>query len=136
MVFKGSALLTRSRTNSSPFIAFCSSPRCYARGCAIVTCGLSYRTISAAAPLLRSAIPTAIWRAAMDGCWKRRALRHARSPPPTRLANGPNDRTPSIGQLNKALDEAIGRGWAVVDMKNDWRRIFPFEQEAPLSYDS
>jgi hypothetical protein len=35
------------------------------------------------------------------------------------------DRSPSIGQLDKALDEAKARGWTVVDMKNDWRRIFP-----------
>jgi haloacid dehalogenase-like hydrolase len=37
------------------------------------------------------------------------------------------DRNPSIGQLDKALDEAEAKGWTVVDMKNDWRRIFPFE---------
>jgi len=37
------------------------------------------------------------------------------------------DRTPSIRQLDKALDEANAKGWTVVDMKNDWRRIFPFE---------
>jgi phosphoglycolate phosphatase-like HAD superfamily hydrolase len=37
------------------------------------------------------------------------------------------DRTPSIGQLDKALDEANAKGWTVVDMKNDWRRVFPFE---------
>jgi phosphoglycolate phosphatase-like HAD superfamily hydrolase len=37
------------------------------------------------------------------------------------------DRNPSIGQLDKALDEANARGWTVVDMKNDWRRVFPFE---------
>jgi hypothetical protein len=37
------------------------------------------------------------------------------------------DRTPSIGQLDKALDEANAKGWTVVDMKNDWRRIFPSE---------
>jgi hypothetical protein len=37
------------------------------------------------------------------------------------------DRGPSIGQLDKALDEANVMGWTVVDMKNDWRRIFPFE---------
>jgi len=36
------------------------------------------------------------------------------------------DREPSIGQLDKALDEANARGWTVVDMKNDWRRVFPF----------
>ena len=33
----------------------------------------------------------------------------------------------SIGQLDKALDEANAKGWTVVDMKNDWRRVFPFE---------
>ena len=37
------------------------------------------------------------------------------------------DRTPSIGQLDKALDEANAKGWTVVDMKNDWRSVFPFE---------
>jgi phosphoglycolate phosphatase-like HAD superfamily hydrolase len=37
------------------------------------------------------------------------------------------DRKSPIGQLDKALDEANARGWAVADMKNDWRRIFPFE---------
>jgi hypothetical protein len=37
------------------------------------------------------------------------------------------DRNLSIGQLDKALDEATARGWTVVDMKNDWQRVFPFE---------
>jgi phosphoglycolate phosphatase-like HAD superfamily hydrolase len=37
------------------------------------------------------------------------------------------DRSSSIGQLDKALDEANAKGWTVVDMKNDWRRIFPFQ---------
>jgi phosphoglycolate phosphatase-like HAD superfamily hydrolase len=37
------------------------------------------------------------------------------------------DRNPSIGQLDKALDEANAKGWTVVDMQNDWRRVFPFE---------
>ena len=37
------------------------------------------------------------------------------------------DRDPSIGQLDKALDEASANGWTVVDMKNDWRRVFSFE---------
>jgi hypothetical protein len=31
-----------------------------------------------------------------------------------------------IGRLDKALDEAIARGWPVVDMKTDWTRL-PFE---------
>ena len=37
------------------------------------------------------------------------------------------DRTSSIGRLDKALDEAQARGWTVVSMKDDWKRIFPFE---------
>jgi phosphoglycolate phosphatase-like HAD superfamily hydrolase len=37
------------------------------------------------------------------------------------------DRTPSIGRLDKALDEANAKGWTVVGMQNDWRRVFPFE---------
>ena len=39
------------------------------------------------------------------------------------------DRKSSIGQLDKALDEAKSKGWTVVDMKNDWKVIFPFEQK-------
>ncbi len=35
------------------------------------------------------------------------------------------DRQSSIGKLDKALDEAQHRGWTVVDMKNDWKTIFP-----------
>ena len=31
------------------------------------------------------------------------------------------------GRLDGALDEAHAKGWTVVDMKNDWRRVFPFE---------
>jgi len=34
-------------------------------------------------------------------------------------------RQSSIGRLDKALDEAQGRGWTVVDMKQDWKTIFP-----------
>jgi hypothetical protein len=37
------------------------------------------------------------------------------------------DRTSDIGHLDKALDEATKRGWTVVDMKTDWKRIFPFD---------
>src|SRR6185295_13045230 len=35
------------------------------------------------------------------------------------------DRTSHIGKLDKGLDEATQRGWTVVDMKKDWKRIFP-----------
>jgi phosphoglycolate phosphatase-like HAD superfamily hydrolase len=35
------------------------------------------------------------------------------------------DRHSQIGKLDKALDEATKRGWTVVDMKQDWKAIFP-----------
>ena len=38
------------------------------------------------------------------------------------------DRKSSIGRLDKALDEAQAKGWTVVDMKRDWKIIFPFEK--------
>jgi hypothetical protein len=37
------------------------------------------------------------------------------------------DRKSSFGHLDKALDAATLNKWTVVDMKNDWKRIFPFE---------
>jgi phosphoglycolate phosphatase-like HAD superfamily hydrolase len=37
------------------------------------------------------------------------------------------DRQSSIGRLDKGLDEAQARGWTVVDMKKDWKRVYPFE---------
>lgn len=39
------------------------------------------------------------------------------------------DRTSSFGRLDKALDEARAKGWTVVDMKNDWKIIYPFEKK-------
>jgi phosphoserine phosphatase len=39
------------------------------------------------------------------------------------------DRQSPIGKLDKALDEANANGWTVVDMKKDWKRIFPFSAE-------
>jgi len=36
------------------------------------------------------------------------------------------DRNSSVGRLDKALDVARAEGWTVVDMKNDWKTIFPF----------
>ena len=38
------------------------------------------------------------------------------------------DRTSSIGRLDKGLDEAHANGWTVVDMKNDWKMVFPDKQ--------
>jgi phosphoglycolate phosphatase-like HAD superfamily hydrolase len=37
------------------------------------------------------------------------------------------DRQSHIGKLDKALDEAKAKGWTVVDMKADWRKVFPFQ---------
>ena len=37
------------------------------------------------------------------------------------------DRQSHIGRLDKALDEAMAKGWTVVDMKTDWRKIYAFE---------
>jgi phosphoserine phosphatase len=39
-----------------------------------------------------------------------------------------DDRQSHIGKLDKALDEALQRDWTVVDMKKDWKRIYPFEK--------
>jgi phosphoserine phosphatase len=35
------------------------------------------------------------------------------------------DRQSSVGKLDQGLDEAKARGWTVVDMKNDWKVIYP-----------
>jgi hypothetical protein len=35
------------------------------------------------------------------------------------------DRKSPIGALDKALDEALSRGWTVVNMKDDWNTVFP-----------
>jgi len=37
------------------------------------------------------------------------------------------DRKSKIGHLDKALDEALNSGWTVVDMKNDWKVVYPFQ---------
>ena len=34
------------------------------------------------------------------------------------------DRASSIGRLDAALDDALAKGWTVVDMKRDWNRVF------------
>jgi phosphoglycolate phosphatase-like HAD superfamily hydrolase len=38
------------------------------------------------------------------------------------------DRKTTVGRLDKALDLAPKNGWTVVDMKYDWKIIFPFEK--------
>ena len=37
------------------------------------------------------------------------------------------DRKSHIGRLDKALDEAKAKGWTTVDMKKDWKLIYPDE---------
>jgi hypothetical protein len=37
------------------------------------------------------------------------------------------DRESSIGRLDKGLDEANEKAWTVIDMKNDWKVVYPFE---------
>ena len=39
------------------------------------------------------------------------------------------DRSSSIGRLDKALDEAQSEGWTIIDMKKDWKHIFPFSNK-------
>jgi phosphoglycolate phosphatase-like HAD superfamily hydrolase len=37
------------------------------------------------------------------------------------------DRDSRIGKLARGLDEAPKRGWTIVSMKNDWKRVFPHD---------
>jgi len=39
------------------------------------------------------------------------------------------DRKSSMGRLDKGLDEAHAKGWTVVDMKQDWKVIYPPAKE-------
>jgi hypothetical protein len=38
------------------------------------------------------------------------------------------DRKSSVGQLDKALDEARAKNWTVVNMKKDWKKVFAWEK--------
>ena len=38
------------------------------------------------------------------------------------------DKDSHVGRLDKALAEANGNGWTVIDMKNDWKVIYPFQK--------
>ena len=39
------------------------------------------------------------------------------------------DRNSSVGRLDKGLDEAKSNGWSIIDMKKDWKVVYPFEIE-------
>ncbi len=38
------------------------------------------------------------------------------------------DRDTHVGRLVRALDEAPKRGWTVVDMRTDWKVVYPFQK--------
>jgi hypothetical protein len=42
------------------------------------------------------------------------------------------DRESPVGRLSKALDESGERGWIVVDMKADWKKVFAFDTKDAL----
>jgi phosphoglycolate phosphatase-like HAD superfamily hydrolase len=62
------------------------------------------------------------WTAAGDGARFMGLVRHTDA-----QREWAYDRQSSIGRLDKALDEATARGWSVVDMKRDWKKVYPFE---------
>ena len=37
------------------------------------------------------------------------------------------DRKSHVGTLDKVLDQADAKGWVIVDMKDDWKQVFPGE---------
>ncbi len=37
------------------------------------------------------------------------------------------DRNSPVGHLDKALDEAVEKGWTIVDMAREWKVIYPFQ---------
>ncbi|WMD22049.1 HAD family hydrolase [Achromobacter seleniivolatilans] len=39
------------------------------------------------------------------------------------------DRDSKIGRLDKALDEATNKGWVIVDMAKEWKRVYAFENQ-------
>ena len=39
------------------------------------------------------------------------------------------DKDSAVGRLDKALEEAKAKGWTVVDMKKDWKTVFPVAQK-------
>jgi phosphoglycolate phosphatase-like HAD superfamily hydrolase len=63
------------------------------------------------------------WTAAGDGARFMGIVRHTDGEPEWAY-----DRQSSIGRLDKALDEAMQKGWTVVDMKQDWKVIYPFQK--------
>jgi phosphoglycolate phosphatase-like HAD superfamily hydrolase len=63
------------------------------------------------------------WTAAGDGARFMGIVRHTDAE-----REWAYDRQSSIGRLDKALDEATQKGWTVVDMKQDWKVVYPFQK--------
>jgi hypothetical protein len=63
------------------------------------------------------------WTAAGDGARFISIIRHTDA-----AREWAYDRQSSIGRLDKALDEATQKGWTVVDMKQEWKVIYPFQR--------
>jgi hypothetical protein len=45
------------------------------------------------------------------------------------------DRDSKIGELKRGLDEAPKRGWVIIDMKKDWKTIFPAKASGVTAID-
>jgi hypothetical protein len=62
------------------------------------------------------------WTAAGDGARFMLIVRHTDSE-----REWAYDRQSHVGRLDKALDAAGANGWTVVDMRKDWRIVYPFQ---------
>ena len=45
------------------------------------------------------------------------------------------DRKSPIGRLDRALDAAEAKGWIVIDMKSEWKTVFPPKSAIQLPLD-
>ncbi len=67
-------------------------------------------------------LPMLQWTASGDGIRFMLYLHHTDS-----IREWAYDRESHIGRLDKGLDEAKEKGWTVINMKEDWKVIYPFE---------
>ena len=78
---------------------------------------------AAASP--RSATPTATCRCCSGPRPETGRDLPSMSTTPTASASGPTTARPAWAVLDKGLDEAQAQGWTLVDMKQDWKVIYP-----------
>jgi len=69
-------------------------------------------------------LPMLQWTASGEGLRFMLYLHHTDS-----IREWAYDRESHIGRLDKGLDEATEKGWTVINMKEDWKVIYPFELE-------